>query len=198
MKRFTFLTILVILSLAVTNLSYAAEAEAEDKAEETEKKAEKKKSGKIYAIKDRNGNIVGYTDDPLKGSDEVKIQKGSEYTPPESETVWTKVEPKVVEEKPLGYAKFAIASPTNDATIRNNAGNIQVALDIRPALQPGHKVQVLIDGNVVSESRGVIQSAANVDRGTHSISANIIDSQNNILKSTPAVTIHLHRATARR
>ena len=197
MNRVGYFLLLILVALCVAVPTYAEEKAEEEQTEETAKKEEKKKSNKVYAIKDRDGNIIGYTDDPNRGSDEVTIRKGTEYTPPEQNTVWTKVEPKVVEET-AAYTKFAIASPTNDATIRDNAGNIQVAFDIRPPLAAGHKVQLLIDGTVISESRGVIQSAANVDRGTHSITANIVDGNNRVIKSSAPVTVHLHRAVAGR
>ena len=197
MNRFGYLLLLTIISLSLAGPAYAAQQAEEDKEQQSEQQEEKKKSNKVYAIKDRDGNIIGYTDDPNKGSEEVTIRKGTEYTPPEQNTVWTKVEPKVVEE-PAAYTKFAIASPSNDATIRDNAGNIQVAFDIRPALAVGHKVQLLLDGAVISESRGVIQSAANVDRGTHSITAKIVDANNRVIKTASPVTVHLHRAVAGR
>ena len=192
MNKIVTLVLLLLVSFFHPSELIAGEKEEEKSAE---KKEEKKKTGKIYAIKDRYGNITGYTDDPNKG-EEIKIRKGTEYSPPESPTVWTKVEPKVVEEEGVKYTHFAIASPTNDATIRNNAGNVQVAFDIRPPLQPGHRVQLLMDGKVISESRSVIQSAVNVDRGAHSISAKIIDASNKTIRTTSAITVHVKRATA--
>lgn len=198
MNRWSYL-ILCFALLFIPAAQSFAEEKKEDKAEseKAEAKKEEKKANKIYAIKDRYGNIVGYTDNPQKGSEEIAIKKSTDYTPPPTQTIWTTVTPKVVEDSDP-YKNFAIASPANDATIRNNAGNIQVALDIRPALQPNHRVQVLIDGNVISTSRGVIATASNVDRGTHSITANILGADNKVIKSTAPVTIHLHRASVGR
>ena len=198
MHRWCYLIVCFALLSTVVTQSYAEEKKqdnAESEGSETTKK--EKKSTKIYAIKDRYGTIVGYTDNPQKGSEEIAIKKGTDYTPPQTQSTFTPVIPKVVEET-QSYQNFAIVSPINEATIRNNAGNIQIALDIRPVLQPGHQVQVLLDGNVISTSRGVIATISNVDRGTHSITANILGADNKIIKSTVPVTIHLHRASVGR
>ncbi|MEL0036076.1 MAG: hypothetical protein VW874_00345 [Gammaproteobacteria bacterium] len=198
MNRWSYVIVCCALLCIPATQSFAEE-QKEDKAESEKSEAKKddKKSNKIYAIKDRYGNIIGYTDDAQKGSEEIAIKKSTDYTPPEAVTVWTKVTPKVVEES-QPYQNFAIASPVNDATVRDNQGNIQIALDIRPSLQPGHKVQILIDGQVISESRGVITTASNVDRGTHNITAKIVGAKNKVIKTTAPVTVHLHRASAGR
>lgn len=198
----TLILLLASVTFLITSPYLAVEeGKAEDKEKPAQtaeknkdKKAAEKKSTKIYAIKDRYGNIVGYTDTPKKDSEEIKIKKGTEYSPPEPNTVWQNAKAKEVEEAP-SYTHLAIVSPTNDATIRNNAGAFQVAVDVRPKLKPGHRVQLLIDGSPHGSPGSVILSASNVDRGTHSLVVQVMAADGQIIKRSGAVAIHLHRAT---
>ena len=202
----TLILLLMLVMFLITNPYMAAEDESEEdesKPAETaekdkeQKAAEKKKSTKIYVIKDRYGNIVGYTDTPKKDSEEIKIKKGTEYTPPDNKSVWQNAKPKEVKEAPL-YTHVAIASPTNDATIRNNSGAFQVAVDVRPKLQPGHQVQLLIDGSPHGSPGSVILAASNIDRGTHSLVVQVQAADGEIIKRSDPVTIHLHRTVIKR
>jgi hypothetical protein len=70
-------------------------------------------------------------------------------------------------------------------------------VDIRPPLLPGHSVHLLVDGAVVAKGKSPIMSVTNVDRGTHSISAQIKTAKGKVIKTTPTVTVHMHRATVR-
>ena len=151
-----------------------------------------KMGDKIYTWIDNKGDRI-YSDVPRKGAEVMKIEKGTDYTPPASETPdWTAMKPKVVKEA-IGYEHFKIVSPTNEATVRNNHGNIQVALDIRPKLQAGHRIKLEMDGNEVSGSGSFI-SLTNVDRGAHTLVAHILAENGKLIQSTPAVIVFMHKA----
>ncbi len=203
MKALTYL-LLLILGTVGLNAQEAERApdrpatEEEQKAEEAEKKkaAEaKKKSSKVYTWIDEKGNRI-YSDTPRKGAEELKIQKSTEYTPPPPVTTW-ETSPQPVEPKP-SYVNFSVASPQNDATIRNNQGAIQVAFDVRPALMPGHQIVLLRNGVEVRRSQSPLVSLENVDRGSHALSGQIVTDKGEVVATTESVTVHLHRPTIRR
>jgi len=154
------------------------------------------KPQKIYVKTDAYGNRT-YSDMPQKGAKELDIQKSTEYTPPKPTNVWTDLKPKVVEQQP-SYSHFSIVSPTNDSTVRNNAGNVQLALDIRPKLLPGHKLVLFMDGNEMPTTGSSILSLSNVDRGSHTFEARIQSAEGEIIVTTETITVHLHRAVIRR
>lgn len=93
-----------------------------------------------------------------------------------------------------GYGGFAITAPADDETIRDNTGTVHVAATLEPALKPSHRVQFLLDDQPVGEPRTVPSIAlADVDRGTHTVSAAVLDSSGReIIRATP-VTFHLKR-----
>jgi hypothetical protein len=149
---------------------------------------------KIYTWIDESGNRM-YSDVPRDGAELMKIKEGTNYTPPgqEASKDYSTMEPKVVETGDR-YTNFAIISPSNDQTIRNNNGDFQVAIDVRPKLGQGHRIRLEVDGQVVSNSMSAFISLANIDRGTHNLVAYITGQDGKTLKTTAPITIHLHRA----
>lgn len=94
---------------------------------------------------------------------------------------------------PLKYSSIAITSPADDVAVRNNAGIINISVSLTPSLQPNHKLIILMDGNPVGETTTGSFSLNNVDRGTHTISAQVENEKNEILIRADPVTTHLLR-----
>jgi len=152
---------------------------------------------KIYTWIDKSGNRI-YSDVPREGAEEMEIEKGTDYTPPTATRDYSKMKPKVVSPKnTVIYNHFSIASPANDATVRNSNGAFQVALDIRPMLLTGHTVKLEVDGREIEGSGSSIISLNNINRGTHNLVAYIIDRKGETVATTAAVTVHLHRPIKR-
>jgi len=145
----------------------------------------------IYVWTDENGNKV-FGDEPKK-SDQAK--------PVELEPLTVLQFPKgtgnVVDSTPSTtnpYTAFAIISPTEDETIRDNAGSLSVSLSIEPSLVEGHKIQLYIDGSPYQSAQASLSfNLANLDRGTHSVSASVIDESGKNLTQTQSISFHLHR-----
>ncbi|MCB1683914.1 MAG: DUF4124 domain-containing protein [Pseudomonadales bacterium] len=91
------------------------------------------------------------------------------------------------------YGSLVIVSPSNDATIRENTGNISIQARLTPEIRPGHRMRLLLDGAVASESAGGTFALQNVDRGTHSVVTEVLDQSGNVLIRSPATTFHLMR-----
>jgi len=94
---------------------------------------------------------------------------------------------------PLKYRNISITNPVDDEAVRNNAGTITVSVTLTPPLQKGHKLVILMDGNPVGEASSGSLSLDNVDRGTHTISAEVRNKKNKTLISAKPVTTHLLR-----
>ncbi|MFT5452127.1 MAG: hypothetical protein ACI9N9_001615, partial [Enterobacterales bacterium] len=159
------------------------------------KKAKAVSTGdQVYTWIDESGNRM-YSDMPRDGAELMKIQEGTNYSPPgqKSNRDYSTMRPKVVETGD-SYTNFSIISPSNSQTIRNNNGDFQVAIDVRPKLGKGHGIRLEIDGQVVQSSMSSLMSLANIDRGTHTLVAYITGADGKTIKTTAPVTIHLHRA----
>ncbi len=92
------------------------------------------------------------------------------------------------------YARVWIASPPNDESIRDNAGNVTVQVGLAPGqLRPGDSVVLYLDG-MPSVRAGRLQfELENVDRGTHTLQAVVVDRSGSTLVRSEPVTFTLHR-----
>ena len=143
----------------------------------------------IYKHVDQNGNTV-FSDSPSKESSKVELQELPIInfpSPPATEA------PKR-EAKAFRYSTFKISSPKQDETIRDNNGTINVTMSVDPALKKGHRLQLLLDGSPSNASSTASTfKLENVDRGSHSLQANVFDKENKLIQSTASITIHLHQ-----
>jgi hypothetical protein len=149
----------------------------------------------VYKWKKPDGSII-YSDQPpskdaapadLPAVQEIKIVPPPSPSPEES-TPKRSSEPRTVE-----YTTLEITSPANDSTIRDNAGNVSVNLDLEPALQEGDSVSVMLDGKEIGKGRGTSVALSNVDRGTHTLQAVVKSASNSTRISSPSIIFHLQR-----
>ena len=144
----------------------------------------------MYKHTDKEG-VTTYSD---------KAEAGSTLlTPMPSNTIQlpkftpTKVKP---ETETTTYNDFSILSPENEATLRDNTGSIGVTLALEPTLDiaQGHSITLFLNGKiVVNKSNSLIHNIDNVDRGSHTISAAIVDSAKKLLIQSNSVTVHIKR-----
>lgn len=150
----------------------------------------------VYKSVNERGEVV-YSDVPSQGAERVQVPAIPTYTPapvPAAPPAPAAAQPAASD----AYETLAMQRPHGDETIRSNAGIVNVAVTLEPGLQIkiGHRVQFYLD----DQPRGrplarLSTSFTNVDRGTHSVSATVIDGDGNVLiKSTP-VSFHLLRAS---
>lgn len=92
------------------------------------------------------------------------------------------------------YESIAIVQPRTGGTERSNEGRVTVVIQLQPDLQPGHRVNLTLDGRPVTGSfDGVAIDLSGVDRGTHTLRASVADANGRILISTAPVTFTLRK-----
>jgi hypothetical protein len=172
------------LALALLVLLFAAEAAA---------------ATKIYKIVDRDGNVVFTDQPPSEAADaaEVELRSGNSFeaTPLEPEP-WIVDAANGDESGPAPYTRATIVAPANDESVRDNAGNVTVSVSVAPALRAGDQVRLLLDGLPHGTSRGLEFTLSNVDRGTHTLAVEVIDSSGAVLLTGAPSTFHLLRYSA--
>ncbi|MGB0712739.1 MAG: DUF4124 domain-containing protein [Gammaproteobacteria bacterium] len=104
-------------------------------------------------------------------------------------------QPKEEEKKPTVYSAFAIASPANDGTVRSAPGSVSVSVNVTPPLDKDfkHSVRIRLDNKVVASGASTSFGLSNVDRGTHRLSAELLDENKRVLRRARTITFHLHR-----
>jgi hypothetical protein len=99
---------------------------------------------------------------------------------------------KVVVIKP--YTSFSIISPADQETIQNQP-DVTVSLKVEPALQGSDKIQVYVDGKAWGEPQAATTiSLGRLDRGTHQLSAAIVDANHKVVKQSNSVTAYFQYA----
>jgi len=153
----------------------------------------------VYRWVDENGQ-AHFSDQPRSGAVQIKLKETSVYTPPSLEDTESSSQTEQqdnAEEKTgevIEYESIAVVSPENNQVVRSEGGALDISVELRPGLQPGHKIRVYLDGNQAAQDLDATQiTLQNTDRGTHSIAVGVIDENNKELKRSGAVSFHMIR-----
>ena len=159
----------------------------------------------VYQYKDDEANIT-YSDELTEGGKRIKQNKPSVAPKPVQKKIiqQKRIKPKIDKlpqtkketDKPKPYTELSIIGPKHDMAIRRNDGDVDITLSIKPALQVkfGHKIKIIFDGKKLSNvwSSNSIRLKT-LDRGSHTISALLVDKSGKTLKQSKATTFHLLR-----
>jgi len=153
----------------------------------------------VYRSVDKEGNVT-LSDRPTPGAEKVEVVPVQTFATPA-------VPPPRASPAPdgeataggPGYRVFEIVSPADDEAIRSNAGDVTIGFRSEPGLREGDRVEILIDGERFGEpSRNDLQTVSNVDRGSHRLTARVIDASGEPIATAGPVTFHLLRAAVGR
>jgi len=158
-------------------------------------------AGRVYRVVDEDGNVV-FTDVPPATREQdasVDVPEPNSFDPvqagaiaPEEDRLRWGEEAAEGEGKPV-YRRLGIVSPADDASVRQNAGNVTVEVALEPGLSANHRLQLLLDGAPVETGKESRFELTNVDRGTHSLTARVLDQSGAaVIESEPSV-FHLQR-----
>ncbi len=157
--------------------------------------------GEVYKTVDKDGNVI-YTDQPPEPGAEpmelpgLSIIESVPMKPPaatagaagEGEEVVTNIR-----ELRRGYRDFRITSPAQDQWIEGEGNSVTINWDSRYALQPGMMVIISVDGKAMEPTTASSLVLNEVDRGEHSVSAQIVDAQNRKIATASPVTFHVRQ-----
>ncbi|MDG9976818.1 DUF4124 domain-containing protein [Ectopseudomonas mendocina] len=151
-------------------------------------------SAQVYTYIDAEGNRV-FTDKPRSSNAERVMLAPSNNVELSQPAPTVRMAPAPAVSKPtVHYQVLRILVPEPDASIHNGSGEMIVTLSSEPGLLPGHNYRLLLNGQQQGESsRSPVFSLQHIDRGTHQLAAEILDSAGLIVERTPAQPFHMHR-----
>jgi hypothetical protein len=152
----------------------------------------------VYKSEDEFGRPV-FTDQGVTESEEVKIRETTTYSNDAAPTYAPRKPRKSPTPEAFQYIGALITSPENETVVRDNAGNLQLTIKVVPGISPGHRLQLLRNGEVFRELTNTGPVALqNVDRGTHTFSVQIVDKDTSkVLFTGPSTTVTLLRHSIR-
>ena len=149
----------------------------------------------LYKGLDDEGNVL-YSDKPFDQAQKI--------TPPALTIMDApKVAPKAEasEEEAATetvYTSFSILSPKNVETIWNQP-DLNVTLQLKPKLDTtnGHSIWLLLDGKPhVKNSQSLSIPVGRIDRGTHSLQAQVRNKAGKLIKRTGGITVFIKNSVA--
>lgn len=157
----------------------------------------------VYKSVQPDGSVI-FTDEPRKGATKIEVPKTQTYTAPakpgnEKGTPGAKSAKPPLPNTESIYAELAILAPGRDSTVRQDAGDIEVQVGFSPELDSknGHMLALDLDGRRMTEPSASSQfTLQNVDRGTHTVQAHILDGAGKVLKSSDPIIFHVKRHSA--
>lgn len=150
--------------------------------------------GAIYQQVDENGH-VSYTDQPPQKDSQPITFKPITVTPAFSPSAKSGNQTTGKTTTSTRYGSLALISPTNNAVIRANNGEVTVQLSSTPSLDSaaGDRYLILVNGQEKAKSTQTEITLPSLDRGQHTLSSQIIDKQGNVIATTAPLIIHVKR-----
>jgi len=151
-------------------------------------------SAEVFMYVDAQGNRV-FTDHPKPGDARRVLLAPSNRiaaNPTRAAPLMAQSSPEV--QALYHYEVLRILIPEPDATIRSNTGEVIVSATNEPALQPGHRYRLLLDSQPIAEpGLSPVFPLSNIDRGSHTLSVEILDEQGRIVERTASQPFHMQR-----
>ncbi len=156
----------------------------------------------VYKTIDENGNVV-YTDRQpgpdaspmvLPGLSVISPQKPAPPVIASSDPpTGTEAQQEVTSLRDLrrGYRDFAIVSPVQDQTIWGIGNEASIAWNTRYRLQQGMYVLIYVDGAALPPTTASVSTIGKLDRGEHTVYAELIDARKRNIARTEPVTFHI-------
>lgn len=144
----------------------------------------------LYKSVDEDGNVA-YTDiPPDENAQEIKLPKVN-ITPAIKPVDLNRKNKSATPE----YRSLKIIAPEHDSTVFINTSNLNIDVQVIPAVmsESGHSLQILMDGNILSEGSRTSMVLDEVDRGAHTISAKVIDQNGRIIILSDPVVVHIRK-----
>jgi len=160
---------------------------------------------KVFKYEDENGNIVFSDTPPDRGNaasdtsnrekktEIIEISEPNSFQSDRQAYVSGSDTTGNADSSATDYSPVEISSPQEDASIRENSGNITVVVAGQTSLLAGHKLVLILDGKATSLPGSGAFTLTNLDRGTHVLRVDIMDRRQKLVLAGIPRTFHLQR-----
>ena len=147
----------------------------------------------VYKWVDENG-VVHYSDQPHENAQKVTIAAPQTYSAPHTASATNK--PQTRKETGNTYSSCTIVQPAADQTFQN-VSSVGVAASSDPAPHDGDQIVLMLDGSKVLNfpATGGAYNIDPIDRGQHSVQAEVQDVNGKTLCQSSSVTFTVLQAS---
>jgi hypothetical protein len=154
----------------------------------------------VYKVVDKDGNVTFTDQPPGDGSKPVELAPISVIEAPkyEKKPAAEAEDGEGAEEMSLAqlrriYGDLAIVSPQQEESVWRPDGPIPVAWSVGNALQPGMQVTIYLDGKMYTSTTQVMIPIAGLDRGEHTVKAELRDKRNRVVSASDSITFFVRQ-----
>ena len=157
-------------------------------------------AAEVYRQIDQEGNVT-FSDHRTQQSEKVTIPPVNVIKPYQENKINNQISQSDKHianksKKSTDYQQLILIHPIDDQTVRDDLGNVTLQWRSEPELATNeqHYFEVLLDG--VAMGNKLEQTSItlnNIDRGTHTVQIQLLNSNGMQLTTSQAVTFHLHR-----
>jgi hypothetical protein len=152
----------------------------------------------MWVWKDANG-VTQYSDKPVPGARRIEIATmAPDSVPPQSTPApVTSAAPRPAAKPTVEYTLLEIWSPAQDETFFGTDAQVDVKVRVEPELSADHYLRVYLDGKMLEgpDVNSTEHSFGNLERGAHSLIAQILDGQGNLLIRSEPRVFHVRQET---
>ncbi|MDO6461333.1 DUF4124 domain-containing protein [Granulosicoccaceae sp. 1_MG-2023] len=155
-------------------------------------------AAEIYQTIDADGNVVFTDVPPHDNATEVTLPELNVINSPRSYGSGGEYDrsshKKRADEK--NYTQLMVTAPQDDTVIRSNEGKVSISVAISPALTPGDTLIIELDGRQINSGNATSVSLSGIDRGTHTVSTRVVNSDGQTRISGNNISFHLKKHSA--
>lgn len=147
----------------------------------------------VYRDTDEDGT-PSYSDVPQQpDSEKLDVPNVNVVPSPKTTQFRFDYDPPKTEPK---YGTLKVTAPENDAVVYIRTTNILIRVDIVPPARSdlGHRLQITFDGEVLTEG-STSYTLDDANRGTHAITARVVDAQGRTVAESEPVKVHIKKPT---
>ncbi len=142
----------------------------------------------VYTWVDDQG-VTHFSDQPHPGAAKKQVESAPTYSAPP-----TPQAKAAAQQREAPRAECSIASPT-DQQMFMNAWSVSGQVQLPANGQPGDRVILLLDGKVLPDaaSQSGAFTISQIDRGAHTLAAQVERSGGQVVCQAPAITFYVHQ-----
>jgi hypothetical protein len=150
----------------------------------------------MYKWVDAQG-VVHYSDQPHPGAKKLTLPAAATYTPAPAPPLTASAPAEPAAQKP--YQEFAITEPQPKQTFQNTGGQAPVTVTVSPGLRKGDQISYRVDGRETESSptRALSITLHGMNRGTHTVQAEILSADGTAKANTDKVTFYVKQHSIR-
>lgn len=161
-------------------------------------------AAEMWRWKDAEG-VTHYSDRPVQGAERIDVQMTQRSTGASEASAASNASPRSSSESSsesrsevasaaANYTRCAVASPMNEEVF-NAVSVVNARVDIEPALQPGHRLQVFLNGRPYPEwpPTQFAYTLMDLYRGSYTLSVRVLDANGRSLCAGSLISFYVRQ-----